>query len=71
MNEAGKRKLGEILNKECEKLMSLDENSVNGTSDKAHSQVQVVSESGAAPQVLDRADSNCLEGSFLGFPREN
>ena len=70
LNEAGHKKLGEILNKECERLMSIDKNSVKASSDKSSSQDQDVSGSGA-PQVLNESDSESLEFSFIGFPKEN
>ena len=71
LNEVGHRKLGEILNQECERLIKLDEDSVKAISEKFLSQFQDVLKSRAAPQVLDRSESENLEGSFLGFTKEN
>ena len=71
LNEAGHRKLGEILNRECERLVSLDRCSAEASSEKSHSQVQDVPEGRALPLVLDESSIESLEGSFIGFPKEN
>ena len=67
LNEIGQRKLGEILNKECERLMS----KCKASSEESSSQVQDVSESVAPPLVLDESNSESHEGSFIGFTKEN
>ena len=67
LNDAGHRKLGEILNRECEKLANLD----SCSSEESSSQVQEVLEGQAPPLVLDDSSTESLEGSFIGFPKEN
>ena len=67
LNEAGHRKLGEILNRECKKLANLD----SCSSEESSSQVQEVLEGQAPPLVLDDSSTESLEGSFIGFPKEN
>ena len=71
LNEAGHRKLGEILNRECERLTSLDRCSEEASSESSSSQVQDVPEGGALPLILDESSIESLEGSFIGFPKEN
>ena len=71
LNEAGHRKLGEILNRECERLASTDGSSVEASSEDPSSRVQDVPEDGTTLLGLDESNSESLEGSFLGFPKEN
>ena len=66
LNEIGQRKLGEILNKECERLM----NKLKASSEESSSRVQVLLE-GEAPLVMEESNSESHEGSFIGFTKEN
>ena len=60
LSDAGQRKFGEILNRECEKVMRSDRIGTEGSS-----------EDSPLPQSQDREENENLEFSFLGFTQEN
>ena len=60
LNEAGQRRFGELLSRECERVVGTEENGENDCIEEL-----------PTPQVEDTKEDASCENSFIGFPKEN